>query len=50
MRHHCKTLGGIVTCTGVVIILAMVLPTAAWWLVLGVILIIAGVGLLKYGI
>lgn len=50
MRHHCKTLGGITVCIGVGIILAMVLPSAAWWLLLGVLLISLGLGLIKHGI
>ncbi len=50
MRRHCRSLGGIVIFTGVVIILAIVLPTAAWWLVLGVVLIATGLKLLKSGI
>ena len=50
MRRHCRTLGGATVCAGIGIILAMVLPSSAWWLLLGVVLIAIGLGLLKRGV
>ena len=50
MRRHYKTLGGAVVCAGVVIILALILPSSAWWFALGVTLVIGGIHLLRCGI
>lgn len=51
MKHHRnRILGRIVMYSGVIIILTIVLPSTAWWIVFGIFLVISGLWLLKCGI
>ncbi len=47
MRRHTKTIGRILACAGVMVILSLVLPTSFWWFILGVFLICVGITVMK---
>ncbi len=47
MRRHSKTIGRILACAGVMVILSLVLPTSFWWFILGVFLICVGITIMK---
>ncbi len=47
MKRHCKLIGCILIVSGLLVVLSMVLPTTFWWFLLGVILICAGIALLR---
>jgi hypothetical protein len=47
MRRFCKPAGSVIIAIGVLIILALVLPTAVWWFILGVVLVVGGLVLLR---
>lgn len=47
VRRHSRTIGRLVACCGVMVILSLILPTSFWWFVLGVVLICIGVTLSK---
>ena len=47
MRRYCKTIGGIIACAGVLVVLSLVLPTSFWWFVMGVFLICLGLSIRK---
>lgn len=47
MRRHTRTIGRVVACSGVMVILSLVLPTSFWWFVLGVVLICVGITISK---
>ena len=46
MRRFSKPAGTVFLAIGILIILAMVLPSAVWWLILGVVLVVAGLTLI----
>lgn len=48
LRRHSKTIGRIVMCCGVMVILSLVLPTSFWWFVLGMFLICVGVTIMRH--
>lgn len=49
MRKHTNRLGLLLLSAGVLVILALVLPSTFWWFALGLVLIAAGVCICKRG-
>ncbi len=47
MKRHCKLIGGILVCCGLLVVLSMVLPSTFWWFLFGMVLIFAGFGLMR---
>lgn len=47
MRRPCKSLGLFIVGAGLLLILAIILSTELWWLLLGLGLILAGILLIK---
>jgi len=47
LKRHCRKIGLLVILLGVCVILALVLPAGFWILLTGVLLILAGISILK---
>lgn len=47
MKRKNRTIGGIIACAGVIVVLSLVLPTSFWWFVLGIFLICVGVTIMR---
>ncbi len=47
MKRHGKLIGSIIACSGVVVILSLILPTTFWWFILGIFLISVGITVMK---
>ena len=47
MKRHGKFIGSIIACSGVVVILSLILPTTFWWFILGIFLISVGITVMK---
>lgn len=43
VKRHPNRIGFIISCVGVLIILALILPSAFWWFTLGTALILIGI-------
>ncbi len=47
MKRRGKLIGCILICSGLLIVLSLVLPTTFWWFIFGLILICGGIAVLK---